>query len=217
MNVNYVHVHVSNQLCDTDYPSSNDRAYYECLEQTYCMISVSHSAVISLLLLQQWKQIKFCCEYWQKLIINGKKTEYFWKLVLAVGCGCNTECERVTPGWFSCDFVSLWAARRLYHSNMFVHNLFILIFNMWQPWLLYLNFSTLKGKKKHNPRPFVSSHEIQQQNQPYDLKYPSNNTHSYYKDVYNRYTVLCIDIINIFVALPDSNGNRLDFWLVENK
>lgn len=81
---------------------------------------------------------------------------------------------------------------------------------MWQPWLLYLNFSALKGKKKHK-------HEIQQQNQPYDLKYPSNNTHSYYKDVYNRYTVLCIDIINIYVALPDSNGNRLDFWLVENK
>lgn len=66
---------VSNQLHDIDYPSGKDQAYQECLEQTYCMISVRHSTVISLLLLQQWKQIKFCCEYWQKLIINWKKME----------------------------------------------------------------------------------------------------------------------------------------------
>lgn len=181
------------------------------------MISVSHSTVISLLLLQQWKQIQFRCEYWQKLIINGKKTEWFWKLVLAVRRSCSVVCECVTPGRFSCDSLSLRAARRLYHSNMLLHNLFIWIFNMWQPWLLYLNFSTLKRKKTHNPRPFFSSREIQQQSQTYDLKYPSNNNHSYDKDVYNKYTVLCINKINIYVALPDSNGNRLDFWCISAK
>lgn len=53
MNVNYVRVYASSQLYDTDDPSSKDQSYQECLEQTYCMISVSHSAVMFLLLLQQ--------------------------------------------------------------------------------------------------------------------------------------------------------------------
>lgn len=87
--------------------------------------------------------------------------------------------------------------------------------------LALLEFQHLEGEKKHNPLPFFSSHEIQQRSQTYDLKYPSNNTHSYYKDVYNRYTVLCIHKINIYIALSDSSGNRLDFWCIsataENK
>lgn len=143
-------------------------------------------------------------------------------VVLKVSPCCSMQlqhCVRVCDsGRFSCDFLSLRAARRLYHSNMLLHNLFIWIFNMWQPWLLYLNFSTLKRKKKtHNPRPFFSRHEIQQRGQTCDLKYPSNNTQSSDKDVYNRYTVLCINKMHIYVTLPDSNGNRLDFGAYRQK